>query len=70
MPRWRGRGSRACWPRCPWERKGLATLRNTSQWAVVGDLAYYLARGRLSNELHGLGAFLVMYEQHRARSWR
>jgi unsaturated rhamnogalacturonyl hydrolase len=36
----------------------------------VGDLAYYLARPRKTNEIHGLGAFLAMYEQVLAQNWR
>jgi unsaturated rhamnogalacturonyl hydrolase len=29
----------------------------------VGDYAYYIARQRATNDLHGLGAFLIMNEQ-------
>ena len=49
---------------------GRANLQNISVGTNVGDLAYYLARPRKSNELHGLGAFLIMYEQTLAQNWR
>jgi len=29
----------------------------------VGDYAYYIARTKAVNDLHGLGAFLIMNEQ-------
>jgi unsaturated rhamnogalacturonyl hydrolase len=29
----------------------------------VGDLGYYLSRPRATNDFHGLGAFLIMYEE-------
>jgi unsaturated rhamnogalacturonyl hydrolase len=29
----------------------------------VGDAAYYFARTRATNDMHGLGAFLLMYDQ-------
>jgi unsaturated rhamnogalacturonyl hydrolase len=32
----------------------------------VGTLPYYLGRPRATNDFHGLGAFLIMYEQLRA----
>ena len=31
----------------------------------VGDLPFYLARPRAVNDLHGIGAFLIMNEQFR-----
>jgi hypothetical protein len=43
--------------------EGLTNLIEISIGTSVGDLAYYLARPRKSNDLHGLGAFLLMYEQ-------
>ncbi|MFO1039506.1 MAG: glycoside hydrolase family 88 protein [Geminicoccaceae bacterium] len=42
---------------------GLTVLKGTSVGTMVGDLAYYLARGRPLNDRHGLGAFLIMYDQ-------
>ena len=42
---------------------GLTNLVNTSTGTSVGTLPYYLARKRATNDLHGLGAFLLMYEQ-------
>jgi unsaturated rhamnogalacturonyl hydrolase len=44
-------------------------LQNICVGTNVGDLAYYLARPRATNELHGLGAFLAMYEQVLAQNW-
>jgi unsaturated rhamnogalacturonyl hydrolase len=44
---------------------GSDGLTNISQICVgtdVGDLAYYLARKRATNDLHGLGSFLLMNE--------
>jgi hypothetical protein len=42
---------------------GLTVLKGTSIGTRVGDLAYYLARGRPDNDLHGIGAFQIMYAQ-------
>lgn len=42
---------------------GLTNLIDISEGTNVGDLAYYLARKRNSNDFHGLGAFLIMNEQ-------
>ena len=44
---------------------GGANVDEISEGTRVGDLGYYLARPRLSNDPHGLGAFLIMYEQLR-----
>ncbi|UEM07894.1 glycoside hydrolase family 88 protein (plasmid) [Skermanella rosea] len=49
---------------------GRTNLRNICVGTGVGDLAYYLARPRSTNEVHGLGAFLVMHEQVLAQNWR
>ncbi|MFO1039505.1 MAG: glycoside hydrolase family 88 protein [Geminicoccaceae bacterium] len=45
------------------DSKGLAVLKGTSVGTNVGNLAYYLARGRPLNDRHGIGAFLIMYDQ-------
>jgi len=42
---------------------GLTYLTDISEGTNVGDLSYYLARHRNVNDLHGLGAFLIMNEQ-------
>jgi unsaturated rhamnogalacturonyl hydrolase len=49
---------------------GRTNLQNICVGTGVGDLAYYLARPRKTNEIHGLGAFLIMYEQVLAQNWR
>jgi unsaturated rhamnogalacturonyl hydrolase len=43
---------------------GLTNIANICEGTNVGDLAYYLARPRATNDPHGLGAFLVMSEEH------
>jgi unsaturated rhamnogalacturonyl hydrolase len=47
---------------------GLTNLTDISIGTNVGDLAFYLARPRATNDLHGLGAFLIMNEQLRSRT--
>lgn len=42
---------------------GLADVGGIVVGTSVGNLAYYLARPRLANDFHGLGAFLLMNEQ-------
>jgi unsaturated rhamnogalacturonyl hydrolase len=42
---------------------GLTNVTDICIGTSVGDLAYYLARPRNTNDFHGLGAFLIMYEQ-------
>jgi unsaturated rhamnogalacturonyl hydrolase len=44
---------------------GQAHLGEIGIGTVVGDLAYYLARPRVRDDPHGVGAFLVMHEQVR-----
>jgi rhamnogalacturonyl hydrolase YesR len=51
-------------------KDGRTNIKNICVGTGVGDLAYYLARPRKTNEIHGLGAFLVMYEQVLAQNWR
>ncbi|GIG62186.1 hypothetical protein Lfu02_65580 [Longispora fulva] len=42
---------------------GLSDVADISVGTNVGDLNYYLSRTRATNDLHGLGAFLIMNEQ-------
>jgi len=42
---------------------GLAVLEGTVIGTSVGDRAYYLARPRQTNNVHGVGAFLLLHEQ-------
>lgn len=42
---------------------GLTDIADISEGTNVGDLAYYLGRKRNTNDLHGLGAFLLMNER-------
>jgi unsaturated rhamnogalacturonyl hydrolase len=42
---------------------GRANVYDISEGTNVGDLNYYYARRRNTNDLHGLGAFLLMNEQ-------
>lgn len=41
---------------------GLTYLTDISEGTNVGNLSYYLSRHRNVNDLHGLGAFLIMNE--------
>jgi unsaturated rhamnogalacturonyl hydrolase len=41
---------------------GLTDIVDICIGTNVGDLAFYLARPRATNDLHGLGAFLIMNE--------
>ena len=43
---------------------GLINISDICEGTNVSDLAYYLARKRNVNDFHGLGAFLIMNEQH------
>ncbi|MGW2228456.1 glycoside hydrolase family 88/105 protein [Streptomyces formicae] len=45
---------------------GRTELAEISVGTNVGDYAYYIGRDRATNDLHGLGAFLIMNEQLRA----
>jgi unsaturated rhamnogalacturonyl hydrolase len=49
---------------------GLTYLVDISEGTNVGNLDYYLARHRNVNDLHGLGAFLIMNEQLQATQGR
>jgi unsaturated rhamnogalacturonyl hydrolase len=44
---------------------GTISMPNICEGTNVGDLAFYLARARHTNDLHGLGAFVIMNEQMR-----
>lgn len=41
------------------------SVTNICAGSVVGDLPYYLARPRNTDDIHGIGAFLIMNEQMR-----
>ena len=41
---------------------GMTNLTDICEGTNVGDLAFYLARKRNTNDFHGLGAFLIMNE--------
>lgn len=43
--------------------QGAVSLTDISAGTSVGDYAYYVARPRNTNDMHGLGAFLIMNEQ-------
>ena len=43
--------------------EGLTNLVDICEGTNVGDLAYYFARKRNTNDFHGLGAFLIMNEE-------
>ncbi|PYX98790.1 MAG: hypothetical protein DMG64_20845 [Acidobacteria bacterium] len=40
-------------------------MPNICEGTNVGDLDFYLGRARKTNDLHGMGAFLIMNEQLR-----
>jgi unsaturated rhamnogalacturonyl hydrolase len=42
---------------------GLTNVSGICVGTNVGNQAYYFARARKTNDLHGLGAFLIMNEQ-------
>jgi unsaturated rhamnogalacturonyl hydrolase len=44
---------------------GRTNLRDICVGTDVGSYSYYIARTRATNDMHGLGAFLIMYEQMR-----
>jgi len=47
--------------------RGAISVANICAGTVVGDLDYYLKRPRKTNDIHGVGPFLLMNEQMRAR---
>jgi unsaturated rhamnogalacturonyl hydrolase len=42
---------------------GRTNISDICPGTNVGNLAFYLARPRVTNDFHGLGSFLIMYEQ-------
>ncbi|MFB9903739.1 glycoside hydrolase family 88/105 protein [Allokutzneria oryzae] len=46
--------------------EGLTDIQDISEGTNVGDASYYFNRKRVTNDLHGLGAFLIMSEQLRS----
>jgi unsaturated rhamnogalacturonyl hydrolase len=51
------------------ESNGLVDIKNICEGTDVGNLAYYLARPKATNDPHGLGAFLVMNEEYQGNPW-
>ena len=49
--------------------QGLTNVADICIGTNVGDLPFYFARPRATNDLHGLGAFLIMNEQLRTRKF-
>jgi unsaturated rhamnogalacturonyl hydrolase len=47
------------------DEDGFAHIANICEGTNVGDLAYYLARPKSTDDFHGIGAFLIMNEQLR-----
>jgi unsaturated rhamnogalacturonyl hydrolase len=45
------------------DQDGMTNLTDVCEGTNVADLAYYYGRKRLTNDLHGLGAFLIMNEK-------
>ena len=45
------------------DQNGMTNLTDICEGTNVADLPYYYARKRLTNDLHGLGAFLIMNEK-------
>jgi unsaturated rhamnogalacturonyl hydrolase len=58
-----GKGYQGVLSRISLDADGLTELSGICAGTNVGDLAWYLARPRLTNDLHGLGAFLLMSEE-------
>jgi unsaturated rhamnogalacturonyl hydrolase len=51
------------------DENGEPRLIDIGEGTNVGDLFYYLGRKRLVNDFHGLGAFLIMNESFKNRSF-
>ena len=51
------------------DENGEPRLIDICEGTNVGDLSYYLARKRLVNDFHGLGAFLIMNESFKNSSF-
>jgi unsaturated rhamnogalacturonyl hydrolase len=45
------------------DQNGMTNLTDICEGTNVADLPYYYGRKRLTNDLHGLGAFLIMNEK-------
>jgi unsaturated rhamnogalacturonyl hydrolase len=45
------------------DKDEMTNLTDICEGTNVSDLAYYYGRKRLTNDLHGLGAFLIMNEK-------
>jgi unsaturated rhamnogalacturonyl hydrolase len=58
-------GYRGVLNRISLDADGLTNLAEICIGTNVGDLAFYYARPRATNDLHGLGSFLIMNEQLR-----
>jgi unsaturated rhamnogalacturonyl hydrolase len=56
------RGYRGVLQKISLDPQGLTNLADICIGTNVGDLAFYFARPRATNDLHGLGAFLIMNE--------
>ena len=57
------RGRAGVLTRISLDADGMANLTGICEGTNVADLSYYYARKRLTNDLHGLGAFLIMNEK-------
>lgn len=61
------RGCRGVLDRVSINAQGQTEIAEICIGTNVGDLPFYLARPRAVNDLHGIGAFLIMNEQLRRR---
>ena len=57
------RGRAGVLTRISLDADGMVNLTGICEGTNVADLSYYYARKRLTNDLHGLGAFLIMNEK-------
>jgi unsaturated rhamnogalacturonyl hydrolase len=51
------------------DENGFAHIADICEGTNVGDLNFYLARPRSTDDFHGLGAFLIMNEQLRKKGF-
>jgi unsaturated rhamnogalacturonyl hydrolase len=49
------------------DENGDAHIANICEGTNVGDLAFYLARPKSTDDFHGIGAFLIMNEELRTK---
>lgn len=61
------RGHRGVLDRVSINAQGFTEIAEICIGTNVGDLPFYLARPRAVNDLHGIGAFLIMNEQFQRR---